>query len=577
MHIKNMAHFKYLFIALFALFPILEVNAQCGFLPTCPSTDYLNFGMGSNTDASTIEYDNFVSAYHSTAVRTSTGEYKIWGQEMANDGTSNLLVPTKIDNTLYPAITGSVLKVGIGSQSGSAEQGVLLSTTGLFTWGTEGTVLHADVTSGTVFQKLNINGQTNGLPSGVVPADVKMMFITSRTLVIVTCSGDVWVMAQARRENVGGGFTGTPTSAQALIWYQVTESTAGNPYLSDVIAVRGATNALFALKSDGTLWTWGSQTYLGDGTGQSARSRATQMILPSANPIKMIGATNSDTGNVTSYYALITDGNLYSLGDNSFRQLGDFTTTERRSWVQPRYTSSSGPVMDNIHWISPEEHDEQHANINVLDSNSMLYNWGSSNGSMLGRGGNGTFDPGIPQGINPGDIILAVETGGHTTMVSKKCTDYFGYVGHKTAGSMADGVSSGSNIDTFTFATAVVYICGASSIDIEVSGSPTLSSNGLYCNGTSTNLEGNPSGGTYSLISGPATLVGNVLSFNGSGDTTVVVGYTLTDADCGPLTTQAEFLTENCVLPCSISAISASNISVCNNNGTPSNSLDDFF
>ena len=526
---------------LFLLFASLPSSyAQCGFLDTCANTDYLNFGMGSTSNATTLEYDNFTSSFHATAVRTSTGDYKIWGQAMANNGTSDLLSPTIIDNTNFPALTGTVLKVGLGSKTLSV-QGILLSTTGLFAWGKEGTVLHADATSSSTFQKLIINGQANGLPSGVIPTDVKMMFVTSKTVAIVTCGGDVWVMSQ-QLENTGTGLSGTPTSTQALLWYRVTQSVGVN--LTNVIAVRGAPNSLFALKSDGTLWTWGTETYLATNTAQGSRNLATSMTLPiNVNPIKMIGATSD--GGVSSYYVLNTDGNLYSLGDNSSSQLGDWTTTERKSWVQPRYTSKTGPIMNNIHWMSPEEHDGNYGNINVLTSASMIYNWGSAQGEMLGRGANSAYDPGIPQGINVADKILAVETGGHTTMVSKKCTDFFGYVGHRIGGSMADGTANVTNEATFTYLTAVVYICGASSIDLQISGTPTLSTNGLYCKGTSTTLQGTPSGGTYSLISGPGTLVGNVLTFSGVGN--VKVSYTVTDPDCGvQKIIQADFVSEDC-------------------------------
>ncbi len=536
------------FFLLYLLFSAFTTSyAQCGFLDTCPDTDYLNFGMGSTTNAATLEYDNFTSSFHATAVRTSTGVYKLWGQAMANNGTSDLLSPTIIDNTNFPALTGAVLKVGLGSKTLSA-QGILLSTTGLFAWGKEGTVLHADATSSSTFQKLIINGQANGLPSGVIPTDVKMMFVTSKTVAIVTCGGDVWVITSLQGENTGTGLTGTLSAGDAVKWHRVTD-TSTNP-LTNIIAVRGAPNSLFALKSDGTLWTWGTQTYLADNLAQGSRDRATSVTLPSLDPIKMIGATSD--GGLTSYYVLNANGNLYSLGDNSSSQLGDWTTTtERPSWVQPRYTSKTGPIMNNIHWISPEEHDGNYGNINVLNSDSMLYNWGSAQGEMLGRGGTGTFDPGIPLGIEVGsptilaDKILAVETGGHTTMISKKCTDFFGYVGHRIGGSMADGTPDTTTESIFTYKTAVVYICGASSIDLQITGTPTLSTNGKYCNGTSTTIMGTPSGGTYSKVSGPATLVGNVLTFTGIG--TTIVGYTVTDPDCGvQKTTQATLISEDC-------------------------------
>ncbi len=234
------------FFLLYLLFSAFTSSyAQCGFLDTCPNTDYLNFGMGSTSNATTLEYDNFTSSFHATAVRTSTGVYKVWGQEIANDGVSDLLSPTIIDNTSFPALTGTVLKVGLGSDRGSV-QGILLSTTGLFAWGTEGTVLHANVTSSATFQKLTISGQANGLPLGVTPTDVKMMFVTSTTVAMVTCGGDVWVITSLQGENTGTGLTGTLSAANAVKWYRVTD-TSTNP-LTNVIAVRGAPNSLFALK-----------------------------------------------------------------------------------------------------------------------------------------------------------------------------------------------------------------------------------------------------------------------------------------------------------------------------------------
>lgn len=128
-----------------------DVISQCGFQATCPNTNYLNFGMGSNTDATTIEYDNFISCFHSTAARTANGTYEVWGEDVASDGTSNLLSPTIVNPTNFPTLTGDVLKVHLGSNF-TAEQGIVLTTTGLFAWSTEGVILHPDATTSTTFQ-----------------------------------------------------------------------------------------------------------------------------------------------------------------------------------------------------------------------------------------------------------------------------------------------------------------------------------------------------------------------------------------------------------------------------------------
>src|SRR5690606_1257552 len=102
--------------------------------------------------------------------------------------------------------------------------------------------------------------------------------------------------------------------------------------------------------------------------------------VPAGTDIKMIGATfRSGASNYTagrpSYYVLDVNGNLYAMGRNDQRQLGDWTTTDRLTWVQPRYTSASGPVMSDIKWISPLEHDWYYGAINVITNTGDLYNW----------------------------------------------------------------------------------------------------------------------------------------------------------------------------------------------------------
>ncbi len=251
---------KFLLFSLLVIFIDTFSFSQCGFQSTCSNTNYLNFGMGSDNDGTTIEYDNFTSSFHSTIVRTSTGTYKVWGEMMDKDGSSNLLSPIEIIPANYPALTGTILKANLASNSANDVQGIVLTTTGLFAWGVEGAILHPNITSSTTFQKLTINGNSQGLPSGVTPTDVKMIFTTFETMALTTCSGDVYVVS-LNGVNIGTGSSGTLSAANAVKWYRVTTSEAGNPNLTNVVAVRGNKNTLIALKNDGTLWTWGTETF----------------------------------------------------------------------------------------------------------------------------------------------------------------------------------------------------------------------------------------------------------------------------------------------------------------------------
>ncbi|WP_344758740.1 hypothetical protein, partial [Flavobacterium chungbukense] len=540
--IKNYFNFNSIFnvkkaIALFFVFFIFSQisNAQCAIpVQGCSGTNLSNFGADSNNDASSIEYDNFVSSFHSTIVRTSDGSLQVWGEKMDNDGTSSLLTSRTINRTNFPALSAgaTVLKGALGSNSSSFTQGIVLATDGLYAWGTMGGVLATSLTTNTTFQKITIAGNTTGLPTGVNPSDVKMMFATYRTLAITTCSGDVWVISQT------ANVRGNAATGDSLNWYRVTTTENGNPFLTNVVACRGSYNSLMALKSDGTVYVWGNGVYLGDNNPSGNQTRAARMTLPASITPKMIGSTGPD--GVKSYYVLATNGNLYGLGRNTDKQLGDWDTANRSFWVQPRYNSSGGPVMNNIKWFSVQEHDTGYGAVNVINNSYNLYAFGQNNRSLIGGGStNETVDPMMPAGVSASDKILAVETGGHTSMIVKACESRFGYVGHRVNGSMGNNSTDNTNVTSYNFTTANVQICGAESNPviqpISLGGGP----DSKYCIDDPVLLNPTPAGGTLTLVSGPGTLNGNTLSFTGVG--TVQVRYTVTTSCGGTTVTDRNF------------------------------------
>jgi alpha-tubulin suppressor-like RCC1 family protein len=94
-----------------------------------------------------------------------------------------------------------------------------------------------------------------------------------------------------------------------------------------------------ATKTDGTLWTWGYNLYgqLGDNTTDSRLS-----------PITTIGGgTTWDKVAAGNWHSIATktDGTLWTWGRNSYGQLGDGTTTSRLS---PGTTSGGGTNWDKV-------------------------------------------------------------------------------------------------------------------------------------------------------------------------------------------------------------------------------------
>ncbi|MCD2421578.1 hypothetical protein LQ567_02315 [Niabella pedocola] len=542
--------------ALAAIFCIMllglsrSAQAQC----TVCGNAYLNV-----TDNSSIEYDNIVSTFHSTLARQADGRVLAWGEDTKSNGTGNNLVPAEMNNANYAGLTGTILKFTGGSNAGSTNghqvQFAVLTTDGLFVWGSQGKLISSSWTTSSSFAKVMTTAQ---LP--VAPNQVKMLFGTYQTLVILSCTGDVYVLSQ--NGNMRGNGNGGDASTWARVEYSTATSSnnntsAGN--LGNIVAVRGAPGGLMALDANGDMWTWGDQVYLGTNTsgnnlnvGNGTRSRARKMTRTySSNQFtpKMIGMTG--TRSRSSHYALGTDGYVYSMGDNSEQQLGDRSSTERTSWV--RVKSGSNTDLANIAWISPNEHDNYgNSAVNALTNTGNVWAWGNNERNMLGVSGGGNVNPtNVIGGLSGSDVMMAVETGGHTSMVVKKCSGRYGYVGHRINGSMADGTSNDQDEATYNFsATAVMDICGASS------GATTLfPPQGSLHIGDQIQLVFTPAGGTFS-VTGPATITQTGLLTITGNNAGIKVTYTAT-TDCGTTSSEVVIKAEDIFLPASFDKLSA--------------------
>ena len=353
----------------------------------------------------------------------------------------------------------------------------MLTTDGLYVWGATNALISSNIKNTAAFGKITVDNKADGLPAGVIPGQVKMMFGSYQTLAIVTCSGEAWVLSMMGSKNGDGTTQNSGTPNSNTVWHRVRTSAAGNPTLDNVVAMRGTANALFALTSDGKLYTWGTNTYINSGTALS-RLYATEVSVPAGATPKMIGMTEAGSSAAQSYYLLATNGKLYTMGDNSGKQLGDGSTTTRTTWVQPvKVTNQSGQgtgVLENIVWISPNEHSNytltpSTAAINVLTNNNKLWAWGLNNGFMYGgASATASYDPiympgnsTAANGMQVTDEIIAVETGGHTSINVKKREGRYGYVGHRSNGSLGDGSNANDDIYTYTYSTNILAVCAA--------------------------------------------------------------------------------------------------------------------
>ncbi|MEN9332102.1 MAG: hypothetical protein RLZZ94_1192, partial [Bacteroidota bacterium] len=513
-------------------------------------------------------YDKIVSGYHGSIALKTDGSYALWGQSMSNTGASDLTSPITLNATNFPALGSAtpLLATLGGVGGGGKDQMILLASDGLYAWGPETYVLNTNLTASAAFAK--IATPTNGdastkLPSGMVSTDVSAIYGTYQTLIVLTKNdnvnsfrnGQVWVITQASLALEGNG--GTASSVGSSSWLRV--KTNATTYLSGVIAVRGevsaaptTSSALIALTSTGLVYTWGNSCYLGNATAKVAKNFATLMTLPSEfsaiNIPKLIGVTGGTKNTTTScntYYLLSNSGSLYALGDNSKKQCGDFTTTERTSWVNVK--SSASTNFNNINFFSCQEHTGGIACIAAITNDGKLYTWGEDDGELLGRGTGTTanYDPGIASGTL-GSTAVTCEMGGHTLVYLSVGSDHFCYVGHQTNGSMGCGSCTGvaGTVTSFNcIDPPVLPICGyvpnaananmstiiANPSSINVNATSTITVQLKQSNGSNLTT----SGGTVVI----SASVGNVSSVTDNNDGTYTATYTAPNSSGSALIT----------------------------------------
>ncbi|HVR83498.1 MAG TPA: RCC1 repeat-containing protein, partial [Planctomycetota bacterium] len=124
--------------------------------------------------------------------------------------------------------------------------------------------------------------------------------------------GTVWAWGKNDQGQLGQGSTAPPTTALPI---QV-------PGLSDVVAISAGQNHNLALKNDGTVWAWGDNSSGQIGNGSiSSTPVATPFQIPGLAGVREITA-----GNLHGL-ALLSDGTVWSWGDNTLGQLGQGTSS----------------------------------------------------------------------------------------------------------------------------------------------------------------------------------------------------------------------------------------------------------
>ena len=225
-----------------------------------------------------------------------------WGEgEFGQNGQSGAFPRRKSIPTQLGTATNWV-KVSIGYKAGSAVN----SDGELFTWGRN--------FNGMLAQNNNISAISS--PVQVAGTDWAIPIMGSHNSLFIKTNGTLWAAGSGYRGAIGDGTSTTKSSPIQL--------GARTDWVDATVAGRSCG----ALTSAGKLYTWGQANV----SGQTGHGNKTDLSIPTQ--VGALTTWSQISGGWDIFVALKTDGTLWSWGNGAYGQLGLGDTTSRSSPVQ---------------------------------------------------------------------------------------------------------------------------------------------------------------------------------------------------------------------------------------------------
>jgi alpha-tubulin suppressor-like RCC1 family protein len=232
--------------------------------------------------------------------------------------------------------------------------------------------------------------------------------------VALRSDGTVWAWGFNANGQLGDG---TTTSSSTPVRVQ------GLSGVTAIAAEAPAAYHVMALRSDGTVWAWGSNAggQLGDGT---RTTRFTPVQVHGLSGVTAIGV-----GFFLSM-ALRSDGTMWAWGHNLWGQLGDGTTTTRLTPVQVRDLSGVTAIAAGGHHSL------------ALRTDGTVWAWGHNSWGQMGNGT--TTDSSTPVQLSGLAGVIAISAGSEYSLGLRSDGTVWAW-GYNADGQLGNGTTSNSS------------------------------------------------------------------------------------------------------------------------------------
>jgi alpha-tubulin suppressor-like RCC1 family protein len=338
-------------------------------------------------------------AFHSLAV-DSDGSVWAWGNNSfgqvgngtaAGQGGSGVLTPTQVQQLSGGNIT-SVIKVAGGGIQSSGQHSLALKSDGtVWGWGSNN---DGQLGDGTLAER------TSAVQTKVI-TDVVAIAAGGQHSLALKNDGTVWAWGDNADGQLGIGNTITQT--------QPVQITALNGMVMVAIAAGG--NHSLAVRDDGTVWAWGSNSngQLGATTTQTCGTVSCSMAPIQASGI--VSATLVTAGDEHSV-ALKSDATVWAWGDNQAGELGTGT-------------GQGGPTPVQVNGLTGVTAISSQANGKhslALKSDGTVWAWGSNVSGQIGNGSiGGTVN--TPVQVSGLNVRVAVISAGGAHSLALEATN----------------------------------------------------------------------------------------------------------------------------------------------------------